>query len=769
MAKSPVQASTPKRRGRKPASAVPQTAPDETPVGIVSADPSVLEPVSDPASGSLVIPHDDGSIIVDFNPPAEFEDDFNGDDPNANLARGLPDAVLSSIAEELLDGINADEDSRSEWIGIRTRGLDMLGLKVEDPASSVSASSAPLEGMSRVRDPLMLEAVLRFQANAQGEMLPASGPVKVVDYGDGSSTTDGLATALEKDLNFYLTSTATEYYPDSRRMYFETGFSGMAFKKVYRCPLRRRPVSEMVSASDLIVSNDITDLRNASRITHQITMRPSVMKRMQILGVYRDVELQQPQPDPDPIKDKVNRIQGIQSRAERPQDQSYTVFECYCELDIPGFEHKDEQGNETGLPLPYRVTIEKDSRQILEIHRNWAEDDEDYLAKIPFVAFPYVTGLGFYGIGMMQILGNLTNALTALTREGIDSGLFANFPGFLIEQAASRQMTNQFRVAPGGGLPVDTGGKAIKDAIMPLPYKEMGAATIQLTSSLRDLGQRLGGTADTPVGEGKQDAPVGTTLALIEQATKVEGAVHKALHAAQAEEFRQLCELFREDPESLWRNNKRPALAKDVAKFMDALDRCDVVPQADPNVASQMQRVMTANAIRQMAQTAPPGMYNMVAIEKRCLDMMKVENTDDLFMPPQAPPAPPQPDPLKIAELQVKNKVADTNRMKVVSDAENKKADRESKQNIEVLKLAQTAAVHPESAPVVDQQINALGPFLTPDVQGQKPQQLPALPRLQPQAPPRPAFVPPRAGLGGMQAPFLPPRTQFRPPMGGYR
>src|SRR6185312_13199853 len=224
--------------------------------------------------------------------------------------------------------------------------------------------------------------------NAQGEMLPASGPVKVVDYGDADVQSDMLAEKLEKDLNFYLTTTATEYYPDSRRMYFWTGFSGLAFKKVYRDPIKRRPVSQSVDAADLIVSDTITDLKSAQRITHQISMKRSTLKRMQILGVYRDVNLLlDPNPEPNAVQQKIARVQGVQAKADRPQDQPFTIYECYCELDLEGFEHKDKKGRDTGLPLPYRVTIEKDSRQILEIRRNWAEDDEDYQAKIPFVAF----------------------------------------------------------------------------------------------------------------------------------------------------------------------------------------------------------------------------------------------------------------------------------------------------------------------------------------------------------------------------------------------
>jgi len=754
MAKSGLSNPSRKRRGRKAAS-------DDVAINIQMDDPLALPPVPDDM-GAITIPTEDGGVVVDFEPAVDPTVDTSSHD--SNLADALSPSVLGRVAEELLDGIAADDQSRAEWLNARARGIDMLGIKLEDPKSGVGASSAPLEGMSVVRDPVMLEAVLRFQANAQGEMLPAAGPVKVVDYGDESIQSDLLADKLEKDLNFYLTTTATEYYPDSRRMYFWTGFSGLAFKKVYRDPIKRRPVSETVDASDLIVSDAITDLKSAQRITHQISMKRSTMKRMQILGVYKNVDLlSDPIADPNEVQRKIARVQGLSAKSERPQDQPYTVYECYCELDLEGFEHKDKKGEETGLPLPYRVTIEKDSRQILEIRRNWAEDDEDYQAKIPFVAFPYATGLGFYGIGLLHILGNLTNALTALTREAIDAGMFANFPGFIFSKSDARQMTNEFRIPPGGGQGLETNGKPIQQVAMPLPYKEAGPGHMALIQQIREVAQRVGGTADTPVGEGKQDAPVGTTLALIEQATKIEGAVHKALHAAQAEEFKLLCELFKEDPESLWRGNKRPALQKDVALFMQALERCDIVPKADPNVPSHTHRLMKAQAIRMMAQNNP--LYNQVAVEQYCLEMMDVDNPQQLLAAPQ-PVAPPQPSPemlIKLKELDIKENANKINAIKVVSDAQNRAKDREAKQNVEILKLAGTVGVHPESDGIVDEQIKQLSPMLS-----LKPSQQ------APPPPPRPQFRPPPSpvamGLGGLGRPplsFAPPPMR-RPPMQGF-
>lgn len=738
-----VPPSAPKRRGRKPASIA---APMPEPAGLGGLSLEAVE-------NGTEIEMDDGSVVIEIN-TGPVKPNVDTSQHQTNLAEALDDAVLGRVAEDLLDGIEADDASRSDWIAMRAKGIDLLGVKLEDPRSG--STSAPVDGQSVVRDPILLEASLRFQANAQGEMLPASGPVKTISYG-GSAEIDSLADALERDLNYYLTSVATEYYPDTRRMFFWTGFSGMAFKKVYRCPLRRRPVSESVDASDLIVSDTITDLRNASRITHQITMRQSVMKRMMIAGAYRDIDLTPPTPTSNAVKDKVAAIQGVAPHSERPQDQPYTVLECYCELDLEGFEHKDKKtGEETGLPLPYIVTIDRDSRKVLQIRRNWKDGDEDYIAKIPFVAYGYAPSFGFYNLGLLHILGNITNALTALTREAIDAGMFANFPGFLYAKSSARQMSNEFRIPPGGGMGIETNGMPIGQTVMPLPYKAVDPAHVALIAQIRDMGQRLGGTADTPVGEGKQDAPVGTTLAMIEQATKIEGAVHKALHAAQAEEFRLLCDLFREDPEALWRGNRRPALGQGeerIARFRAALESAEIVPAADPNVPSHMHRVMKATAIKQLAM-ANPQMYNQVAVDSRILAMLNVDRPEQLFMQPQ-PEAPAQPDPNKVMEMQVKADIAEKDRKaKIVlaeMDAEQRQKDREVKQNVEVLKVAAAVVANPEGDRAGDEQLEQMAPMLSPIRRSP-----PASPGFQPSAPPpmmpRPAPMRPPQPMPGLGA-----------------
>ena len=578
-----------------------------------------------------------------------------------NLVEEIDQAELASIAHDLMKGVQDDLDSRKEWIEDRAQGIKLLGLKVEIPGLAGAADGAPVEGMSRVRHPLLLEAVLRFQANARSELLPTDGPVKIrEDNNNATLQSDQLANDLENDLNHYLTSTAKEYYPDTDRMLLMLGFGGTAFKKVYFCPLRGRPVSESVDADDLIVNNSATDLSNAKRITHRIYMKSSTVKRMQILGVYRDIDLS----DPKMIKwDAAQREkmaqQGIASESYNPSDRDREIYEIYCELDIKGFEHT-KRGKQTGLDIPYRVTIDASTHEILSIVRNYDEDTKDLPeARSNFVKYTFVPGMGFYDLGLLHILGNTTNALTAAWREMLDAGMYANFPGFLYADTGARQNTNIFRVPPGGGALVKTGGMPISQAVMPLPYKDVGAGLMSLVENINQTGMRVGGTAEQAVGEGKQDAPVGTTIALIDQATKVLNSVHKRMHAAQSEEFALLVRCFRENPDSFWQQNKRPARKWDEETFLRALDQVDLVPQADPNTASQTQRLMKVVALKQI-QAQNPSMYDPIAIDTAALQAVGWSNPEQFMIPASSQGTPPPEMQQKMAELQIKKQDSDT-------------------------------------------------------------------------------------------------------------
>ena len=583
-----------------------------------------------------------------------------------NLVEDISTDELGRISEELIKGIESDLKSRQEWIEDRAQGIKLLGLKVEIPGLAGAADGAPVEGMSRVRHPLLLEAVLRFQANARSELLPTDGPVKIrEDNNNATDATDELANDLENDLNHYLTSTAREYYPDTDRMLLMLGFGGTAFKKIYFCPLRNRPVSESIDADDLIVNNSATDLTNATRITHRIYMKPSTVKRMQILGVYRDVDLSQAkQIKLDAAQREKKNQQGIsENGTDNPEDRDREIFECYCELEIKGFEHR-RSGKETGLEIPYRVTIDASSHEILSIVRNYDEDTRELPEpRQSFVKYTFVPGMGFYDLGLLHILGNTTNALTAAWREMLDAGMYANFPGFLYSDAGARQNTNIFRIPPGGGALIKTGGAPIQDAVMPLPYKDVGPGLMQLTDNMAQTGMRVGGTAEQAVGEGKQDAPVGTTIALIDQATKVLSSVHKRMHNAQSEEFELLVKCFRENPESFWQKNKRPARKWDEETFIRAINQVDLVPQADPNTASQTQRLMKVMALKQLQQ-ANPAMYDPIAVDRMALQGIGWSNPEQFMVPPESMGQQQNPEAqAKMADLQIKKQDSDTKLM----------------------------------------------------------------------------------------------------------
>ncbi len=655
--------------------------------------------------GVLKIAHDDGSVTIDFSPRPPSTGEQNENEFNANLADKFSDSELNQIAADLLDGIKRDEDSRADWLATRVRGIELLGIRLKTPKSDIGSS---VEGMSSIDHPLILEATINFQATARAELLPAGGPVKIRNDSptppqvaptnaktqlQGSLVSqDSLAQALEKDFNHYLTVTASEYVPDTDRMLFHVGFGGTGFKKIYSCPLRRRPVSESVAAEDLIVSNAATDLRNCGRVTHRIRMRQSVLRRMQILGAYRDVDLAPPSlKSQNEVDKKLEEVSGITSSNRRPEDEDYEVFEVYCELDLDEFAPKDFKGK--GLPLPYRVTLEKESQQVLDIRRNWDEADKQCIAKQFFVQFPLVRGLGFYGLGYIHLLGNVAITLTAAWRETIDAGMYASFPGFLYDKSAGRQLTNQFRVPPGGGIPLEVPPmKRLQDSIMAIPYREVGAGFTSFITHVEEVGRKLATTGSVSVGEGKQDAPVGTTLALIEQATKVIDSAHKRLHAAQAEEFGLLKERFQEDPEAFWRYNKTPTIKWEKDQFIQALDNCHLVPVADPNNPTSLHRIAKATAIKEL-QKMNPALYDAVAVDMRVMNIVGID-PQGLF---NASPTPAPPDP-RMEAIKAKAEASKDQAQIQFSDSQlraqtaqmtlaDKQKDRESRERLEAMKI----------------------------------------------------------------------------------
>lgn len=715
-------------------------------------DPDADQPEYDDKGNVIKINHADGSVTVSIN-GKPISTPETADTPTGwyeNIAGKIDDAERNRLSEDLLRGIDEDISSRADWLDQQAEGIKLLGLTLESvPAASGDAGSAgAVEGTSRVRHPLLLEAVLRFQANARSELLPTDGPVKIRDDNNNSNAgEDQIAEALEKDFNHYLTKTAREYYPDTDRMLLMLGFGGMTFKKIYFCPLRQRPVSESVKAADLIVNESATDLSNAKRVTHKIEMTPALLKRMQLLGIYREVDLGTPMPSqPDALKQAEKEQQGVKQGSTRPEDRDHEIYECYCEANIAGFEHK-WKGKVSGLEIPWRVTIDLSSKQILSVVRNYPKPQGNELPekRRTFVKYTFVPGFGFHDIGLLHILGNTTNAATAAWRELLDLGMFANFPGFLYSKQAGRQNTTMFRIPPGGGQGIDTQGMPITQAVMPLPYSMQHApAMMTLVDNMVTTGQRVGGTSEAMVGEGSKDAPVGTTLAMIEQAQQLVNSVHKRLHTAQSEEFELIGQCFRENPESFWQCNKKPAKEWDQQTFIKALEDCNLVPQADPNTASHTQRIVKVGILKMM-QAASPTLYDAIAVERLALQTLGYNNPEQLLAPPEAMQKPPPELQEKLAKAKVEQQKADAVTMDAQTRAkeveqksglaagefqlkketqeqasglasakfgvdsqlaakelESTKSDQLMKERIQLIDLAQNIAVHPESAALVE-------------------------------------------------------------------
>ena len=603
-------------------------------------------PEIDDKNNIVRINHGDGSVTVSLDGKglgkADAANDSKGDWFD-NLVEDIDSSELSRITEELLRGVEYDLQSRKEWVEDRALGIKLLGLKVEVPNQTGASEGAPVEGMSKVRHPLLLEAVLRFQANARSELLPTDGPVKIRnDDNDATLKEDQDANAYQRDMNHYLTAVATEYYPDTDRMLLMLGFGGTTFKKVYKCPIRNRPVSEAVDAEDIIVNQAAINLANARRITHRTFLRKSQVRRLQILGVYRDIALSDPTPTQlDALQREKKDQQGLTVNNFMPDDRDREIYEICCELDIKGFEHK-HKGTETGLEIPYKVTIDKSSRECLAVSRNYNEDDQELpAARVNYVKYTFVPGFGFYDIGLLHILGNSTNAVTAAWREMLDNGMYANFPGFLFAKGGTRQNTNVFRIPPGGGQQIDTQGMPISQAVMPLPYNTAGQpALMDLVSNIVETGQRVGGTAELQVGEGREEAPVGTTMALIDQAVKIMNSVHKRMCTSQAEEFQLIVNCFKENPKTFWQRGCKSKTPWDEARFMAAANNCELVPQADPNTASMGQRMLKIMGLKQLQQ-ATQQLYDPVACDTAALIAMGWSQPEQFFVPKDARAQPP--------------------------------------------------------------------------------------------------------------------------------
>lgn len=655
----------------------------------------------DTETGQIAVEQEDGSMKVTSGGGANkaaFDAAFD-----ANLAEHVGETELASIAQQLLRGIDADDRARRDWVDTVNKGLDYLGIKLEDASSKVATDG----GISRTHHTMLLESVMRSWANSRAELLPVSGPVKTRDdktpmpqtpqqpqqpappaqgpgggIGDnggppldptqagiammmkgvqqpGSETRDMLSEALAKDMNHYLTVIDREYYPDTSHMLMHRALFGCEFKKVYYDPLLRRPVSRWVKGTDLIISNDCSHLMSAGRVTERITMRRATVMRMQAGGHWRKVDLVTTPPTmPTTTEQKVSEVGGVSATHEIPEDTPLTFYECYCELMIEPFD-EDETGEKPGYPLPYRVTIEKDSQNIVEIRRNWKQGDEDHRARRRYVKFGFIPGFGYYDLGFIHILGNPQRACTAIERMLVDSGMFASFPGGVIAKGpGSKQDTTEIRMGPGQFKAIETGGLPIDQVFKANPYKEPSMVLMQVGQDIAAQGRRIASVLELPVGEGRiGDVPATTIMSYVDSISKVPSAVHKDDHIAQQDEYEMLRDLFREYPNTLVAGNRNPARK---AWTEAELDDCDLVPASDPNTPSQMHRIMKITSITQAAELPIfQGIADPRAIWRLVCGGLDVDPTS-VTLPP-APPGQAPPDP-KLQAAQVK---AQTEREKV--------------------------------------------------------------------------------------------------------
>ena len=570
-----------------------------------------------------------GQPVVRVLAPAVRTYDDDGDEFSRNLAETLDDGVLQQVGEEVLLGVEADEMTRAELISQYQSGLELLGLKIEE----VSATYGQKRGVSRIGHPLLLEAMIKYHAGAMAEMLPAAGPAKIATTGQVSSDEEARAQDFADIFNYYLTEIATEFYPDTSQMLMHQGYCGNAYKKIFRCPMRQRPVSESVRMLDLIVSEEAINLDNALRVTHQFFPSRAELKRMMILGRYVD----RPIPYASglmPLQNlAIKRSEGLSPQALRPQDTPLHLYECDLSLDpeffaIPG---KFERQAPDGLPLPYKVTVHKDTRMVLGFHRNWRDGDPLYQKDNMYVRYGLVPGLGFHQWGFLHILGNQTKALRAIWRLLIDSGMFSVFPGG-VKIKGARTSTNEIAPGPGEWVDIDVPGATdIRQVLMALPYKQLDSVFVQFAQMIQESAAKLGGTVEVEAGEGRTNVPVGTVMSQIEQSTQIMAAVHKGNHRSQKEELMKLRGLFLRNPQDLWRLNPNPPRRyQDASQFADL----NLLPASDPNIPAQIHRVMQVWAMLSLAQQAPQ-MFDMQEVLRRALGSIRIADPQTLLLTPE--------------------------------------------------------------------------------------------------------------------------------------
>lgn len=578
------------------------------PVGIeelAAQEPAMEIEIENPDSVTIGV----GDTEITLEPGQESDEDFT-----ANLADYIDENELQSLASELIADFDEDVSSRKDWMQTYVDGLELLGMKIE-------MRSEPWEGACGVYHPLLSETLVKFQSETMMETFPAMGPVKTEIVGKETPEKKEAAIRVQNDMNYQLTEKMTEYRPEHERMLWGLGLSGNAFKKVYYDPSFERQMSIFVPAEDIVVPYGASNLQTAERVTHVMRKTKNELLKLQVAGFYRDVDLGDPVNSLDEVEKKIAEKMGFRATT----DDRFKVLEMNVNLDLKGYEHKDKDGNQTGIALPYIVTIEKGTQAVLGIRRNWQPDNKTYAKRQHFVHYGYIPGFGFYYFGLIHLIGAYAKSGTSLIRQLVDAGTLCNLPGGL-KTRGMRIKGDDTPISPGEWRDVDIPSGALRDNVMPLPYKEPSQVLMALMNQVVDEGRRFAAAADLKVSDMSAQAPVGTTLAILERTLKVMSAVQARIHYAMKQELRLLKDIIRDYTPAEY--SYEPEEGSRRAKKSD-YDMVDVIPVSDPNAATMSQKVVQYQAALQLAQSAPQ-LYNLPLLHRQMLDVLGIKNANKL-------------------------------------------------------------------------------------------------------------------------------------------
>ena len=560
---------------------------------------------------AVAIDTPDGGVVIDFDPDADAAEEVAHEE---NLAEHMDDTELGNLSSDLLGAFEADKTSRKEWSHTYTKGLDLLGMKIEE-------RSTPWPGACGVFHPVLAEAVIKFQAQSIMETFPAKGPVKTQIVGKLDEEKEKQAVRVQTEMNYQLTEVMTEYRSEHENMLFSLPLAGSAFKKVYHDLDMGRNCSMFVPAEDMVVSYGAPDLMSCPRYTHVMKKTSNEVLKLQMAGFYRDIDLPAPSVEYSKIQETYDHLTGDSPSVE--YDERHTLLEIHVDIDLAGFEDA-EDGEETGLRLPYVVTIDKSSSEVLSIYRNWREEDPDRQKIMHFVHYKYLPGLGFYGFGLIHLIGGLAKSATAILRQLVDAGTLSNLPAGL-KSRGLRIKGDDSPLMPGEFRDVDVPSGAIKDNITFLPYKEPSTVLYQLLGTIVDEGRKFASVADVQVADMNNQAPVGTTLAIMERGMKVLSAVQARLHASMRQEFRILAGLVKDFLPAEYAYE----LEENAVRPDDFDDRVDIIPVSDPNATTMSQRIMQYQAALQLAAQAPQ-MYDLPELHRQMLETMGLQDVDKI-------------------------------------------------------------------------------------------------------------------------------------------